>query len=79
MAFYADIVSSSGLYKYFVDGEWKESASGKTVNVINPTTQKPEYQVQGAHSPSQLSVFRARRTYLALHPADPCVSRILHQ
>jgi hypothetical protein len=66
MAFYADILSSSGVYKYYVDGEWKESASGKTVNVINPTTQKPEYQVQGAHPGSQLLVFIARRGYLVL-------------
>jgi glyceraldehyde-3-phosphate dehydrogenase (NADP+) len=47
-AFYAPIRSGSGAFKYFVDGEWRESSSGKTVPVLNPTTQQQEYAVQGA-------------------------------
>lgn len=47
-AFYAPIrAAGSGAFKYFVDGEWRESASGKTVPVLNPSTQAQEYAVQG--------------------------------
>ena len=35
------------VYKYHSDGEWKKSASGKTVAIINPTTRKTQYKVQG--------------------------------
>ena len=45
--FYKDIVTSSGAYKYYVNGEWKESTSGKTVPILNPSTNKAAYQVQG--------------------------------
>jgi hypothetical protein len=71
-AFYGDITSSSGVYKYLVDGEWKESSSGKTVSVINPTTQQPEYQVQGAPRPLPGPPARdARRSWPA---ACPCAA-----
>ncbi len=64
-AFYHDILSSSGVYKYFVDGEWKESSSGKTVPVVNPTTQQTEYQVQGARP-------RPPAAALPQYPPPPC-------
>lgn len=35
------------VYKYYADGEWKKSSSGKSVPIINPTTRKPQYKVQG--------------------------------
>ena len=37
----------TGALKYYVNGEWRESQSGKTVPISNPTTQKTEYNVQG--------------------------------
>ncbi len=46
--FYAPIHSpGAGTFQYFVNGQWKQSTSGKTVAVINPTTREKEYQVQG--------------------------------
>lgn len=45
--FYSEIVASSGIYKYYVNGEWKESSSGRSVGVLNPTTNKTDYKVQG--------------------------------
>ena len=36
------------VYKYYVDGEWKVSTSGKSVGIINPSNLKPTYKVQGA-------------------------------
>ena len=35
------------VYKYYSDGEWKKSSSGKTVAIVNPTTRKTQYKVQG--------------------------------
>lgn len=45
--FYDEIVAKSGVYKYYGNGKWKESSSGKTVGVINPSTLKKDFQVQG--------------------------------
>jgi glyceraldehyde-3-phosphate dehydrogenase (NADP+) len=35
------------VYKYYADGEWRASASGKTVAIVNPTTRQTQYKVQG--------------------------------
>lgn len=43
---YEEIIEGD-VYKYYSDGEWKKSSSGKTVNIINPTTRKTQYKVQG--------------------------------
>ena len=45
--FYADCVAPDGKYRWFLDGQWKESASGKGVSIINPTTNEPCFRVQG--------------------------------
>lgn len=44
---YAAIKADSGVYKYYCNGEWKESTSGNSVPVINPTSQEKDYAVQG--------------------------------
>lgn len=44
--FFSDIRSSDGTFKYFCDGEWLESSSGKTVGVVNPCTRRKEFEVQ---------------------------------
>ena len=35
------------VYKYYADGEWRKSTSGKSVSIINPTTRKVQFKVQG--------------------------------
>ena len=45
--FYSEIISASGAYKAFIDGEWRESTSGKTVSISNPTTEATAFTVQG--------------------------------
>jgi len=47
--FYAECVAPSGAYKFFKDGQWVESASGKTVKILNPTTNAPAFEVQGEY------------------------------
>ena len=46
-SFYEEIVSSSGTFKYYIDGQWKESKSGKSQAITNPSTLQPEFTVQG--------------------------------
>ena len=43
---FAEILDGDA-YKCYADGEWKKSASGKSVSIINPTTRKTQYKVQG--------------------------------
>lgn len=45
--FYSEIISASGAYKAFINGEWRESTSGKTVAILNPTTEATAFTVQG--------------------------------
>jgi hypothetical protein len=49
--FYAEIHASSSsdlpTFKYYCNGQWLESSSGKHVPVTNPSTLKKEYLVQG--------------------------------
>ena len=35
------------LYKYYCEGEWRTSSSGKSVKNINPSTNAVAYEVQG--------------------------------
>ncbi|CAN6540623.1 unnamed protein product [Malus baccata var. baccata] len=42
---FAEILDGEA-YKYYGDGEWKKSSSGKLVPIINPTTRKVQYKVQ---------------------------------
>jgi glyceraldehyde-3-phosphate dehydrogenase (NADP+) len=44
---FAEIIDGE-VYKYYADGEWRSSASGKSVAIINPTTRQMQYRVQGA-------------------------------
>lgn len=44
---YSVIKAESGVYKYYCNGQWLESSSGKSVPVINPTTNEKDYAVQG--------------------------------
>lgn len=44
---FAEIIEGD-VFKYYSEGEWKKSASGKSVSIINPTTRKTQYKVQGS-------------------------------
>lgn len=43
---FAEIIDGD-MFKYYDEGEWKKSSSGKAVSIINPTTRKTQYKVQG--------------------------------
>lgn len=47
MAVFEEIVDENGVYKFFYDGAWRKSSSGKSVTIVNPTTRKPHFRVQG--------------------------------
>ncbi len=44
---FSEILAGDDTFKFYTDGEWKTSTSGKTVNIINPSTLKPVFKVQG--------------------------------
>eukprot|EP00879_Flechtneria_rotunda_P003597 GHRR01003832.1.p1 GENE.GHRR01003832.1~~GHRR01003832.1.p1 ORF type:complete len:542 (+),score=137.43 GHRR01003832.1:136-1626(+) len=58
---YQDICAAPNTYKYFSDGRWLESSSGKTVAVVNPTTLQPEFQVQACTQDEVNTVFAAAK------------------
>lgn len=43
---FAEIIDGD-VFKYYCEGEWKKSSSGKSVAIINPSTRKTQYKVQG--------------------------------
>lgn len=43
---FAEILDGD-VFKYYTDGAWKTSSSGKSVPIINPTTRSTQYKVQG--------------------------------
>ncbi len=52
--FYDEIKASSGMYKFYSNGEWMESTSGKGVSILNPASNESVYQVQGEEECSLL-------------------------
>ena len=46
--FFSEIKGPSGALKWYCDGEWRESISGKAVAITDPTTRQKGYDVQGA-------------------------------
>lgn len=45
--FFAEVLGQNGAYKFFLENEWRESASGKRLDIICPSTNAPVYAVQG--------------------------------
>lgn len=56
-----ELICSNGSYKYYVNGEWKESTSGKTVGILNPQNNKAEYQVQACTQDEVDACFKAAK------------------
>lgn len=48
--FYAECKAPNGVYKFYLDGEWHESASGAAVKILNPCTNAAAHQVQGVRA-----------------------------
>ncbi|KAJ0091471.1 hypothetical protein Patl1_12573 [Pistacia atlantica] len=42
---FKEIIDKDGVYKFYFDGEWRKSSSGKTVPIINPTTRETHFRV----------------------------------
>ena len=41
-----DSIIAADKYKFYLNGEWRESASGKAVSIKNPHTNEPAFSVQ---------------------------------
>lgn len=56
---YDGIQAASGAFKFFAGGCWRESSSGKTVSILNPSTRQPCYAVQGRQSNAVGALFKS--------------------
>lgn len=54
---FAEIIDDGddGVFKYYADGQWNKSSSGKSVPIINPTTRKTHFKVQGNYIADSIS------------------------
>ncbi|DBA67942.1 TPA: hypothetical protein ACH3X2_014141 [Trebouxia sp. C0005] len=59
--FYDEILAKNGVYKYYGNGEWKETSSNRTVPVVNPSTLKKDFQVQACTQDEVNAVFDAAK------------------
>ncbi|XP_061990458.1 NADP-dependent glyceraldehyde-3-phosphate dehydrogenase [Rosa rugosa] len=68
-------------YKYYSDGEWKKSSSGKLVPIINPTTRKVHYKVQACTQEEVNKVMESAKTAQKLWAKTPLWKRaeLLHK
>ncbi|CAD7702106.1 unnamed protein product, partial [Ostreobium quekettii] len=59
--FYDELAGAGGAFKFYVDGAWRESSSGKHVSIGNPTTQSIAFRVQACTPGEVDAVFEAAR------------------
>ncbi|KAE8700429.1 NADP-dependent glyceraldehyde-3-phosphate dehydrogenase [Hibiscus syriacus] len=57
----ADVLEGD-VYKYYADGEWKKSSSGKSAVIINPTTRKTQYKIQACTQEEVNRVMESAKT-----------------
>eukprot|EP00897_Mesotaenium_endlicherianum_P004275 jgi/Mesen1/3876/ME000208S02888 len=72
--FYAEIIDGD-VYKYFADGEWKTSTSGKSQSIINPSTRTPCYKVQACTQDEVNKVFDSAKAAQKLWAKTPLWKR----
>ncbi|KAG7670659.1 hypothetical protein Ndes2526B_g00443 [Nannochloris sp. 'desiccata'] len=59
--FYSVCAAPSGAYKYFFEGQWLESSSGKKVTILNPSSNAPAYEVQACTQKEVDSMFESSK------------------
>eukprot|EP00270_Netrium_digitus_P008586 TRINITY_DN2578_c0_g1_i1.p1 TRINITY_DN2578_c0_g1~~TRINITY_DN2578_c0_g1_i1.p1 ORF type:complete len:506 (+),score=143.39 TRINITY_DN2578_c0_g1_i1:218-1735(+) len=78
--FFADIKDGE-VYKYFADGVWKISSSGKIVNILNPSTREVAYKVQACTQDEVNKMFDSAKAAQKLWAKTPLWKRaeLLHK
>jgi hypothetical protein len=51
--FYSECLGN-GAYKWYKNGQWLDSDSGKTVKILNPSTNEAAFFVQGSWNASRV-------------------------
>ncbi|KAJ6434859.1 hypothetical protein OIU84_000159 [Salix udensis] len=60
---FAELVDEDAtVFKFYSDGEWKRSSSGKFVSIINPTTRKTQYKVQACTQEEVNKIIESAKT-----------------
>ncbi|XP_065048748.1 NADP-dependent glyceraldehyde-3-phosphate dehydrogenase-like isoform X1 [Musa acuminata AAA Group] len=75
---FTEIVDGKQVYKYYADGEWKKSASGKAVSIVNPTTRQTQYKVQACTQEEVNKVMEAAKAAQKLWARTPLWKRAEH-
>ncbi|XXG64587.1 hypothetical protein AAC387_Pa05g2493 [Persea americana] len=58
---FAEILDGD-VFKYYSEGEWEKSSSGKSVAIINPTTTKTQYKDQACTQEEVNKVMETAKT-----------------
>lgn len=67
--FYSEAIGADGAYKFYVNGEWRTSSSGKILSVSNPSTNTEAFRVQGAARSGWVGSWHPKEACLPLHRA----------
>ena len=65
---FQEVAGAKGAFKFYIDGQWKESESGDTVSVLNPQTNEEAFKVQSC------TQVRAHVPAFARHASPQCGS-----
>ncbi|KAK3437184.1 hypothetical protein EUGRSUZ_C01646 [Eucalyptus grandis] len=78
---FAEIKDGDGVFRYYSDGEWKASASGKSVPIINPTTRSTHFKVQACTQEEVNKIVESARAAQKLWAKTPLWKRaeLLHR
>ncbi|XP_056174893.1 NADP-dependent glyceraldehyde-3-phosphate dehydrogenase-like isoform X2 [Syzygium oleosum] len=78
---FAEIKDGDGVFRYYCDGEWKASASGKSVPIINPTTRSTHFKVQACTQEEVNKIIESARPAQKLWAKTPLWKRaeLLHR
>lgn len=75
MAGFFEDVKAGEVYKYFADGEWKVSSSGKSVSIYDPTTREVCFKVQACTQDEVNAVFDSAKAAQKIWARTPLWKR----
>ncbi|KAJ7535063.1 hypothetical protein O6H91_12G017100 [Diphasiastrum complanatum] len=68
-------IKEEDVFKYYADGEWKKSSSGKSVNILNPATRQIQYKVQACTQEEVNKIFESAKAAQKLWAKVPLWKR----
>lgn len=69
---FKEIIDEDGVYRFYFNGEWGKSSSGKSVAIINPTTRQTQFRIQGVS-------FFTSQFWVVVDDEDDCKFSVFQQ